>query len=200
MGAIPEGVLKAMKSYREKPGDDTSKALDEAIAAADKEHEENAKKNAPPESYNLALPQGGYLTQEDLTAFAENAKKMGLSQEAAQRLWERDNEQRRVMDERMKKSASDAVKSWQAEVDKRFPDGKAKEVIGKSKAVFEIGGEKLKKFLDESGIGNQPDILEFAAIIHDKFGFGEGKIPKAGSTSGAPEINPAEVLFPKDRL
>jgi hypothetical protein len=112
-----------------------------------------------PEKYEFVAPEGTTLDEGVVTAFSEVSKDIGLSQEAAQK----------VID---KLAPTLAARSAEATVQVKA------DLLAAAKADPEIGGDKFdssvadakvvieacfkpefKKFLDESGLGNHPEMI-----------------------------------------
>lgn len=163
---------------------DTSKTVDAGKTADTKAGDSAAKGDAKtatvvPEKYTLKAPEGFDATK--LADVEKTAKELGLSNEAAQKLLERDAAQA--------KGFQDSAKAQLAELSTKWVDAiKAdKEIGGESfkgsveaahRALEKFGSDALRQALNETGLGNHPELVRtFArigkAMSEDKFHSGE---------------------------
>ncbi len=155
-----------------------------------------ASADAPvvPEKYEFKAPEGTEYDPEVLEAFSGAARKGGLSQDAAQKL----------IDEMAPALAARQVDQVQAihhewletsSADKEFGGEKLKENLGVArKALDSFGTPELRTLLDETGLGNHPEVIRVLyrvgkAISEEKF--------VGGSPRGTGAANPASVLYDK---
>lgn len=134
----------------------------------EKSDAESTEKKDDPGKVELKLPENTALTQKDLEEIAEFAKEKNLTPDQAQMLVERE---------------SYAIGQFQAKQHEEF-QAKAKAWISDVKADKEIGGEKFSeslmhaksvikahaspefsKVLDETGLGNHPELIRMLARI-----------------------------------
>lgn len=133
-----------------------AEAADQAAEQAKPEGEQQAK-NAP-ESYDLKTPDG---IDVDTEAFAEFAKDADLTQDQAQKLLEKMAtaslaRQNAAMEQTRQQWASDAKS------DKEFGGEKLPENLGVArKAMDQFGSPELKLLLEQSGLGDHPEIIRF---------------------------------------
>ena len=134
-----------------------------------------------PEQYEFKAPEGKEFDAETLTAFSEVAKEANLSQEAAQKLLDKMGPtiaQRQI--EQFETIKNDWAQA--AQVDKEFGGDKLQENLSVAKkALDSFGTPELRTLLNESGLGNNPEVIRFMyragkAISEEKF---------VGSTTGA---------------
>ncbi|HVW78515.1 MAG TPA: hypothetical protein VHB45_12940 [Alloacidobacterium sp.] len=165
----------------------------ETPASAAKTTEEAARKGAP-ERYAFTAPEGVEYDSEILDAFTGAAKDADLTQEAAQKLIEK---MAPAITARQVDQVKAIHKEWleASSSDKEFGGEKLAENLGVArKAVESFGTPELRALLDETGLGNHPEVIRFfyragKAISEDKF--------VGGSPSGAGKPNPANVLYDK---
>lgn len=148
-----------------------------------------AKPQAAPEKYEFKAPEGRTFDSEVLTAYSEVARELNLSQEAAQR----------VLDAMAPKMAErqmaqiEAVKAeWanSSKTDKEFGGEKLSENLSTAKKALDaFGTTELRTLLNESGLGNHPEVIRFMvragkAISEDRFVAGtKGTAKPAGPRS-----------------
>lgn len=151
-----------------------------------------------PEKYEFAMPEGVQMDESGVKAFSEFAKDSNLSQEAAQALLSK-------MAPAMAKRQADAVEAarteWvnQSTADKEFGGDKLTENLAVAKkAIDKFGTPELSKLLNESGLGNHPEVIRLLyragkAISEDTFvgGGGQGKAePETVAQRMYPNMNP----------
>lgn len=144
-----------------------------------------------PETYtDWTLPQGATLSVEQKTEFSTYAKGLNLTQEQAQKHLDRELKIRNDVE-------SSVVSQQQAAVAKLSTDWKAA-----TQADPEIGGDKLQgtlatavkardafgspsliKMLDDSGMGNNPEVIRFFAKVGAAMS--EDKIVQGGKPAAA---------------
>lgn len=152
-------------------------------------------KTAPvvPEKYEFKAPEGTEFDPAVIEAYSSAAKTAGLSQDAAQKLIEtmapalaaRQAEQLEAIHEGWR-SASAA--------DKEIGGEKFQENLAVAKKAYEnFASPELRKLLDDTGMGNHPEVLRMMfrvgkAISEDKVV--GGRIGKSTAT------DPTAVLYP----
>lgn len=114
-------------------------------------------KNAP-ETYELAAPDGIEIDTDAFTAFAKDAD---LTQDQAQKLLEK---MAPAMVARQNAAIEQARQQWvaDAKADKEFGGDKLPENLGVAKkAMDQFGSPELKSLLEQSGLGNHPEVIRF---------------------------------------
>jgi len=127
-----------------------------------------------PEKYEFKLPDGVQMDDAGIEAYSEFAKEAGLSQEAAQNLM---SKLAPVMQTRMTEAIQQARSSWgeASKADKEFGGEKLQENLSVAqKAMKTFGTPELRTLLNESGLGNHPEIIRAfyragKAISEDNF-------------------------------
>jgi hypothetical protein len=155
---------------------------------------ETAAPAAAPEKYAFTAPEGTTYDSEVLEAFTGAAKEANLTQDAAQKLIEK-------MAPALAARQVDQVKAIHQEwhtassADKEFGGEKLAENLGVArKALDNFGTPQLRTLLDETGLGNHPEVIRLLfragkAISEDKF--------VGGAPGGKGAVNPAAVLYDK---
>lgn len=154
----------------------------EAGAGQGQKGAEGDKPKGPEGELEIKLPAGMKVDDAALAAFKAVGKEAGLNSEQASKLaaWDA---------ERQAKAVNDAVAAWEKQDDAWAAELKADPVIGGDKydasvqaaqrAVRHFGGDDLRRFLIDHGIGNAPELVRaFAkiggAMAEDKTSAGAG--------------------------
>lgn len=152
----------------------------------------DAKAEVAPESYEFKVPDGVAFDEAGLQAFGEFAKDANLPQDKAQALLEK-------LAPAMQKRAADAMQAtraeWEASAksDQEFGGAKLTENLAVAKKALDtFGSPELRALLNESGLGNHPEIIRAfyragKAISEDSVVNGAG---------GQAPVDPAKRLFP----
>lgn len=120
--------------------------------------QEQAKDDSAPESYELTHPDGIEIDTDAFTAFARDAD---LTQDQAQKLLEK---MAPAMVARQQAAIEQARQQWvsDAKADKEFGGEKLSENLGVAKkAMDQFGSPELKALLEQSGLGNHPEVIRF---------------------------------------
>ena len=167
-----------------KPGTETG---------GDKSKGDDKAAQGAPEKYEFKAPEGAQLNEAVLGAFSEVAKDLNLTQDVAQQILDK-------VAPMMANQQAEAVKNvrtqWleSAKTDQEFGGDKlAANLAVAQKALAQFGTPELKTLLQESGLGNHPEIIRAfyragKAISEDGF--------VAGGRSAPNTDDPAKRLFP----
>lgn len=147
-----------------------------------------------PEKYEFKAPEGTEYDPEILEAFTGAARKGGLTQDAAQKMID---EMAPALAARQVDQVKAIHKEWldSSSSDKEFGGDKLQENLGVArKALDNFGTPELRTMLDETGLGNHPEVIRLLyragkAISEEKF--------VGGSARGTGAANPASVLYDK---
>jgi hypothetical protein len=147
-----------------------------------------------PEAYSFKAPEGTEYDPEIVASFSGAAKEAGLTQDAAQKLIEK---MAPALAARQVDQVQAIHKEWldTSSADKEFGGEKLAENLGVArKALESFGSPELRSLLDETGLGNHPEVIRLLfragkAISEDKF--------VGGSPSGTGKLNPTSVLYDK---
>lgn len=149
-----------------------------------------------PEKYEFKAPEGTEYDPEVLESFSAAAKEAGLTQDAAQKLIEK---MAPALSVRQADQIQAVHKEWQegSKADKEFGGEHLPENLGVArKALDTFGTPELRKLLDETGLGNHPEVIRLLyrtgkAISEDKF--------VSGSPGGKAGVDATNVLYPTMR-
>lgn len=176
----------------EQPGTKTPEqiAADEAAAKA---AEEAAKAAGAPEKYEpFTPPEGTTLDAAVMTEFETAARELNLPQDAAQKLIDK---MAPVMAKQQTAQLEQLRTDWAAAStsDKEFGGDKLTENLGFArKAMDTFGTPELKTMLNETGLGNHPDVVRF--MVRAGKAISEDKIVTGGAPASA-NRSAAEVLY-----
>ncbi len=149
-----------------------------------------------PENYEFTPAEGFDFDPRTLAAFSEVAKELGMPQESAQKILDK---MAPAMAEKQQAQMEEIRNEWaeSAKTDKEFGGDKLSESLMSAKKALEaFGTPELKTLLNESGLGNHPDVIRFMvragkAISED--GFVSGARGAAGSPT-------AQNLYSKSNM
>ena len=168
-------------------------------APADAQATEAPQAEAPkaPEAYEFKAPEGRVFDSEVMASYSQVAKELNLSQESAQRLLDavgpKMAERQMAMIEATRNGWADNSKS-----DREFGGEKLSENLGVAKKALDaFGTTELRTLLNETGLGNHPELIRFMfragkAISEDRMVSGSATQAKAGPRSFA---DLAEALY-----
>lgn len=158
--------------------DSTLLGKDQQSDEGDADKDDAGDKSEIPESYEFTLPEGQELDQGMVEAMTPVFKEVGLSQEQAQKLVDAYAPQVQRMVEAQHESAiksfKETVDGWKTDTQKELgAEAKAKLALC-SKAIDQFGTPKLREVLNETGVGNHVELVNFMVkvgqlIAEDKF-------------------------------
>lgn len=160
----------------------------------------NADAGAPEQYADFTMPEGVQLDEATLTEFKAVAKDFGLSQEKAQQFLDRMGP---LSAQRTQALMEQARTDWaeQSKADTEFGGTKLTESLAAAaKARDAFGTAELRTLLNESGLGNHPEVIRLfvrvgKAISEDRVVTGGSGVqaPKSGAVS---EADRAAILYP----
>lgn len=188
-GGAPTGEQQATQSQQD------AAAQDKAADAPSTESESDKPQGAP-ESYEFKAPEGITLDAAVIGEFSTVAKELGLTQDAAQSIVEKLAPK---IAERTAAQQAEAFANYRAELatqakaDKEFGGDKfdANLAVAK-KALNAFGTPELHKLLNDSGLGDHPEIIRAfyragKSISEDSFVPG-GTQPTKGEQDAASKL------------
>jgi len=134
-------------------------AGDKAEDKADESKDDKDKADGPPDEYQFEAPEGVELDEAVTDAFSEAARDAGLSQEKAQALLEKVAP---VTAQRQAERLEAARAEWTeaAQTDKEFGGDNLQENLATAKKALDtFGTPELQDLLNESGLGNHPEVI-----------------------------------------
>lgn len=155
-----------------------------------------AKVEGAPETYEFKAAEGVTFDDTVLSAYSEVAKELNLPQDAAQKVLDK---MAPVMAARQAEQIEAARNMWaeSAKTDKEFGGDKLTEsLVSAKKALDAFGTPELRTLLNDTGLGNHPDVIRFMvkagkAISEDKFVSGKSA-PSAAAD--------ARSLYPNSKM
>lgn len=143
------------------------------------EQGDKGKPEGAPEKYEFTAPDGVTYDAAVLGAFSEVAKDLNLSQEAAQKVLDK---MAPVMNQRQADQIEAFRTEWAdaAKADREYGGDKLAENLGHAKKALDtFGTPELRKLLDDTGLGNHPEVVRVfvragKAISEDGFVAGRG--------------------------
>lgn len=120
---------------------------------------EQPKPQGAPEKYEFKAVDGVTFDDAVIGAFSEVARDLNLTQEAAQKVLDRMGP---VIASRQAERIAAVRTAWveSAKADKEFGGDKFPENIGIAKKALEaFGSPKLRELLDDSGMGDHPEVI-----------------------------------------
>lgn len=155
------------------------------------------QKGAPEQYEDFAAPEGVQLDAELVGDFKNIAKELNLSQKEAQRVADLGPKLMQKLQGHQAEAFARVRQTWadEAKADKEYGGEAFAENLGAAKkALDSFGTPELRTLLNESGIGNHPEIIRFMvragkAISSDTFVAGERSASSAGR-------DPAKTLYP----
>ena len=150
-----------------------------------------------PEKYDLSLPENADLTGDYLEQVESYAKELGLSQEQAAQMVERDASLVAGYRDRVLAEHQQEVQGWtdQVKADADLGGINFESTVKHAQSAIErFGDDSFRKVLNESGYGNHPDFVRFVSKIGKAIAE-DSTATKAGNM-GNPTVRVADKMFP----
>lgn len=170
-------------------GTEPSKANDKA--STEPKCDDKKPVSAAPEKYEFTAGKDQELDKEAVAAFEPIARELGLSNEQAQKIV--DVYGSTIMPQLVKQQAEawqQQVTGWAETVQADKELGSVESIGNAQKAMEQFGTPELKEYLNETGLGNHPELIRIFSKIGKSMsedGFVGGSSENARST--------ADVLF-----
>jgi len=153
----------------------------------------DGKVTGAPEAYEFKAPEGKEFDPEVINSFSDIAKELDLPQDAAQKMIDKLAPK---IQERQMQVIEQVRNDWaqQAQTDKEYGGKKLTENLAVAKKALDaFGTPELRSLLNESGLGNNPEVIRFMfragkAISEDRF---VGGAPSGGKSAGPKSFNDA---------
>jgi len=166
----------------------------ETAASEDNQASEDAVANVP-ENYEFTLPEGVTIDDSTMGDLKSLSKELGLSQEQAQKIADLGVQQNERWAQQQLEYAMQAREEWatQVKADKELGGPAFDESIASaSRAIKEFGSPELVNLLNETGLGNHPEVIrafyKVGKMIEDD------KIVPGGRNSNEP-LDAAKRLY-----
>lgn len=160
---ISEAISDTSSSNKEQVEDkkESDKTVETKIEN-DKKETTETKDNSVIEKYTgFKLPEGLTFDTEKLTEFSTVAKELKLSQEQAQKLVDFQSSYVLQQKEKALSEYQTQVNQWKEETKKVLGNNLEKDLVLVAKVRDRYGSSNLTKLLDDSGLGNHPEIIKF---------------------------------------
>ncbi len=191
------GNTQKAPATQDRKAADAAPAGKEPAPPAAEEAKAPAEAPKAPEAYEFKAPEGRVFDSEVMASYSQVAKELNLSQESAQRLLDavgpKMAERQMAMIEATRNGWADNSKS-----DREFGGEKLSENLGVAKKALDaFGTTELRTLLNETGLGNHPELIRFMfragkAISEDRMVTGAATQAKTGPRSFA---DLAEALY-----
>jgi hypothetical protein len=191
------GNTQKAPATQDRKAADAAPAGKEPAPPAAEEAKAPAEAPKAPEAYEFKAPEGRVFDSEVMASYSQVAKELNLSQESAQRLLDavgpKMAERQMAMIEATRNGWADNSKS-----DREFGGEKLSENLSVAKKALDaFGTTELRTLLNETGLGNHPELIRFMfragkAISEDRMVTGAATQAKAGPRSFA---DLAEALY-----
>lgn len=184
----------------EKPTTEAKPDGEKPKTEGDKPKDDGEQKGAPEQYEEFAAPEGVQLDAELVGDFKTIAKELNLSQKDAQRVVDLGPKLMQKLQGHQAEAFARVRQTWadEAKADKEYGGEAFAENLGAAKkALDSFGTPELRTLLNESGIGNHPEVIRFMvragkAISSDTFVAGERSASGAGK-------DPAKTLYPNQK-
>lgn len=149
----------SQSDVQEAPASEQQEA-EKAVSGEDKPSEDAAAN--VPENYEFTMPEGVTIDDNTLGDLKSLSKDLGLSQEQAQKIADLGVQQSERWAQQQMEYAKQAREEWATQVksDKELGGPAFDESIASaSKAIKEFGTPELVNLLNETGLGNHPEVI-----------------------------------------
>lgn len=189
----PEGQDASQPVTNENATALTSAEPESPEQTSEEQSAEAVKQSAPEQYEEFKSPEGVTIDSQALEDFTEVARELNLSQDDAQKVIDK---MAPAMAARNEEVMSQLREQWLSDTssDKEFGGEKLNENLGMAKKALDtFGSPELTQLLNETGLGNHPEVIRVfyragKAISEDGFVKGKG--------TEAREQDPAKRLFP----
>lgn len=151
------------------------------------------KPQGAPEKYEFKPPEGREFDAAVLEQFSEVARELNLPQEAAQKVIDKIAP---ALAEKQARLVEEVRAGWVegAKADKEFGGEKLAENLAVAKKALEaFGSPELKTLLNETGLGNHPELIR--AFYRAGKQISEDRFVPGGGNAAQPTRSAAEVLY-----
>jgi len=176
-----------------KPADGENKDVKQPESEKPKEEK---KPEGAPEAYEFKAAEGVELDTEALKDFEPVARELNLTNEQAQKLVDAYPKILAGVQQRQVEAWQKQTQDWAADVkaDKEIGGDKLTASLSKAQQALEtFGTPELKEYLNETGLGNHPELVK--AFVKIGKAMSEDNMVSAGNTG---QRSAAEVLYGKN--
>lgn len=188
----PESILSAKV---EEPKVDEVKT---EVTPELKTEEPKEVKPVVPEKYELKLPEGSLLDASAIEKTTAMAKASGLSNDQAQKLLEHESNSIASFVEVQKQQLKQTSESWATEImnDKEYGGAEFEKNAELAKrVVHKFASDGFRKTLNETGLGNHPDLVR--TFVRIGKAMAEDKLVLPGSAPSDIKKRHEDILYPE---
>jgi hypothetical protein len=186
--AEAQAAIQTEQTQAETPPSDEQKPYDKSATKAD----ETKDTETLPEKYDLKLPDQSLVDPKRLADIEAEARASKMTQEQAQALVDREH---KIMSE-LVKSHQDRINGWMQEsiADKEIGGPEINRNIELAKRLVDtFGSPLLKKQLEDSGMGQNPELLRLFVRLGKAYG--EDRLVTGAKGVPVKKSSPADLLF-----
>ncbi len=195
-GAQAEGQSQDNSEQKPDPTAEQPKKDEEKAGEKKDGKDENKKPEGAPETYEFKAAEGVELDTEALKDFEPVARELNLTNEQAQKLVDAYPKILAGVQQRQVDAWQKQTQDWAADVkaDKEIGGDKLTASLSKAQQALEtFGTPELKEYLNETGLGNHPELVK--AFVKIGKAMSEDNMVSAGNTG---QRSAAEVLYGKN--
>jgi hypothetical protein len=157
-------ITETTKTMLDTQGTETTEAEGKDESTLLGEEEKQEVKSTAPEKYEFKVPEGIELDTKLVDAVTPIFKEIGISQEHAQKLFDAYTpyvqQQMKVQQEEAITTWNKQINDWKAETTKELGANLKTELSLAGKFIQKYGTPKLREILNETGLGNHPEVVK----------------------------------------
>lgn len=153
-------------------------------------------KPTTPTEYKLKVPDGSLLDPSRVEKIVSYAKERGFSEKQAQELLEREHEVLADFNKSQMEAMNKEANGWvdTIKTDKELGGDAFKENVAlANRLVKRFGSEQFVKILNDTGLGNHPELVRFCVRVGKLMS--EDKLVLPGAQPGPAKKSTADVLY-----
>lgn len=135
---------------------------------------DDSKADKPdPATFEFKTPDDVEMAEETLTGVRDLSKELGLDQEQAQKVVDLGSQLSQRWATQLQEQHDQQVTEWgeQAKADKEIGGDKFEQSLADAKAAYDkFATPELTSFLNESGLGNHPEVIRLFARLNKQVG------------------------------
>ena len=142
-----------------------------------------------------SIPEGTQKNDDMEKFFRKSMHDAGLSQKQAQAMYKSYNDFSGQFTEKQANTTADMEKKWDTDIRQEFGLAYNDQLEYAKAAVEEFGSDNLKQYLDESRVGNHPEMIKFAAKIGTQLleKGSQGRAGRQGASGLTPDQAKSEI-------
>ena len=142
-----------------------------------------------------SIPEGMERNADMEKHFRKSMHDAGLSQKQAEQMYKSYNEFSGQFSQKESESMEQREKQWDTEIRQEFGLAYSDQIEAAKATVDEFGSEGLKQYLNESRLGNHPEMIKFAAKIGSQLleKGSQGRAGRQGTSVLTPDQAKSEI-------